>query len=72
MANQLDSRPSKSAPGARDITAGNGDQLDLRGKPFWTCCIPLRIKPKQTADKRWELLKCFRVSFARPKIGSRS
>ena len=44
----------------------------LRGKPFWTCCIPLRIKPKQTADKRWELLKCFRVSFARPKIGSRS
>ena len=32
MANQLDSRPSKSAPGARDITAGNGDQLDSAGQ----------------------------------------
>jgi hypothetical protein len=32
MANQLDSRPSKSAPRARDITAGNGDQLDSAGQ----------------------------------------
>ena len=32
MANQLDSRPSKSAPRARDITAGKGDQLDSAGQ----------------------------------------
>ena len=61
MANQVDSRPSKSAPGARDITAGNGDQLDSAGQAILDLFIPLRIRPKQTADKRWELLKCFRV-----------
>jgi hypothetical protein len=32
MADQLDSRPSKSAPKARNITAGNGDQLDSAGQ----------------------------------------
>jgi hypothetical protein len=72
MANQSDSRPSKSAPRARDITAGNGDQLDSARQAILDLLHTAAIKPKQTADKCWKLLKSFRVSFTRPKIGSRS
>jgi hypothetical protein len=47
---------------------GMATNWKLWGKPFWTCCTPLRMKSNQTADKRWRQPKGFHDSFRQPKI----
>src|SRR5580700_9365141 len=44
----------------------------LRDKLYSRCCTERPALPRPIADKRWKLLKGSRVSFTRPKTGSRS